>query len=96
MNFLKILAARINPGAIGYNDPITSADAFLGKALGVVYSIAGIVAVIVIIIGGFMYITSAGNTDRIKTAKNAILYPVIGLVVVITAFIITRYVIGVF
>ena len=53
-------------------------------------------AVIVIIIGGFMYITSAGNTDRIKTAKNAILYSVIGLVVVITAFIITRYVIGVF
>ena len=43
-----------------------------------------------------MYITSAGNTDRIKTAKNAILYSVIGLVVVITAFIITRYVIGVF
>jgi TRAP-type C4-dicarboxylate transport system permease small subunit len=96
MDFVRFLAATITPGAIGYDSPITNASTFLARALGVTYSIAGIVAVIVIIIGGFMYITSAGNTDRIKTAKNAILYSVIGLVVVITAFIITRYVIGVF
>ena len=43
--------------------------------------IAGIACVIVIIIGGFMYIVSAGSPDRTKTAKDAILYAIIGLII---------------
>src|SRR4051812_11673489 len=53
--------------------------------------IVGIVAVIMIMIGGFRYITSGGNDTSVTAAKNTILYAVIGLVVVALAQIIVRF-----
>ena len=47
-----------------------------------------------IIVGGFKYITSGGNDGNVSTAKNTILYAVIGLVIVALAQIIVRYVLG--
>lgn len=57
-----------------------------------VYTAAGIVAVVVIIVAGFFYVTSQGSSENIRRAKNAILYASIGLVVVIMAFSITWFV----
>ena len=62
-------------------------------ALTTVYTWVGIIAVIVIVIGGILYMTSAGNPEKAKTAKNAIMYAVIGLVVTLMAFAITTLVI---
>jgi len=81
---------KIDPG----NIPTTSAEVVLNTALNSVYMIAGIVAVIVIIIAGYMYVTSQGDSAAVTKAKNAILYAVIGLVVIILAFSITWFVIG--
>lgn len=57
-------------------------------------TIAGAIAVIVIIIGGIRYITSTGDATRVKQAKDTILYGVIGLIVVIMAYAIVNFVIG--
>ena len=54
--------------------------------------IVGIVAVIMIIIGGLKYITSSGDAGNVTSAKNTILYAIIGLVVVALAQIIVRFV----
>lgn len=54
--------------------------------------IAGIVAIIVIIIGAIRYITSSGDQSHVKSAKDTILYAVIGLVVAIMAFAIVGFV----
>jgi len=81
---------KIDPG----NIPTTSAEVVLNTALNSVYMVAGIVAVIVIIIAGYMYVTSQGDSAAVTKAKNAILYAVIGLVVIILAFSITWFVIG--
>ena len=59
-----------------------------------IYLWAGIVAVLVIIIGGFWYATANGNQDRIKSGKNTIMYAVAGLVVIIMAAAITQFVIN--
>lgn len=56
----------------------------------------GIVAVIAIIIGGFTYVTSNGDAGKTKTAKDIILYAVVGLVVAIMAFAIVNFVVGTF
>jgi ABC-type Fe3+ transport system permease subunit len=64
------------------------------NAINALIFIAGIACVIVIIIGGFMYIVSAGNPDRTKTAKDAILYAIIGLIISLAAFAIVNFVIG--
>lgn len=60
--------------------------------LNTVYATAGIVAVIVIIIAGYIYVTSDGDAARVKQAKNAIIYAVVGLVVIILAFSITAFI----
>lgn len=61
--------------------------------LNVVYLIAGIVAVIAIIIAGIRYTTSNGDSGQIQSAKNMTFYSIIGLVVVIIAASITQFVI---
>ncbi len=62
--------------------------------LNAVIGVLGLVAVVVIIIGGINYMTSAGDAGKVKTAKNTILYGVIGLVIVVLAFAIVNFVIG--
>lgn len=54
--------------------------------------IVGVVAVIMIIIGGLKYITSGGDSGNITGAKNTILYAIIGLVVIVFAQVVVRFV----
>lgn len=55
--------------------------------------IVGIVSVIMIIVGGFRYVTSGGDSSRVSSAKNTILYAVIGLIIVLFAQILVNFVI---
>ena len=69
----------------------------VGKVTGIlnaVIAVLGIVAVIVIIMGGIGYMTSSGDSAKVKKAKDTILYGVIGLVVVALAFAIVNFVIS--
>lgn len=54
----------------------------------------GILAVIMLIVGGFRYITSAGNPEATKGAKNTILYALIGLIIVALAQVIVNFVLN--
>ena len=65
----------------------------IGALLGIVYTIAGIVAVVAIVIGGVRYAASNGDSSQVQAAKNMITYAVVGLVVVIMAAAITQFVI---
>ena len=76
------------------NIPPLSGDDLLTNILNLFYFIAGLTAVIVIIIAGLAYATSGGDAGRVAKAKNQILFAVIGLVVVLLAFSITNFVIG--
>lgn len=72
------------------------AEGRLGSLIETVINIfsivVGVVSVIMIIIGGLKYITSGGDSGNVSGAKNTILYAVIGLVVVVLAQIIVRFV----
>jgi ABC-type Fe3+ transport system permease subunit len=54
--------------------------------------ILGAIAVVMIVIGGIRYTTSNGDSSAITSAKNTILYSVIGLVVAILAYSIVNFV----
>ena len=54
----------------------------------------GIVAVVAIVIGGINYMTSAGDTEKVKKARNTILYACIGLIICALAFAIVNFVVG--
>jgi hypothetical protein len=56
--------------------------------------VVGVVAVIMIIIAGFKYITSGGDSGNVTSAKNTILYAIIGLVVVALSQFIVKFVLG--
>lgn len=56
--------------------------------------VVGFLAVIMIIWGGLRYITSGGDSGKITTAKNTIIYALIGLVIVALAQFIVRFVLS--
>jgi hypothetical protein len=78
------------------NIPTTSADTLFTNILNVVYYATGLAAVSVIIIAGFTMVISGNNPSSVAKARMAILYSVIGIVVILSAFVITNYVIGKF
>lgn len=92
--FLIFAIDKINPSDIGLENPATDANATIGNILTVVYTWAGIVCVLAIVIAGLFYATSTGNATTTKRAREAILYAVIGLIVIMMAFVITQFVLG--
>ena len=58
--------------------------------------IIGAVSVIMLIIGGFRYVVSQGDQQQVQSAKNTILYAVVGIVVAILAYAAVNFVIGSF
>jgi len=92
-SILRTLAVTLVDGGSTVDVPGLSGEQVLQNGLNVAYFLAGSIAVIVIIIGGIMYVTSAGNAANITKAKNMVLYSVIGLVVIILAYAITNFVI---
>ena len=55
----------------------------------------GIIAVVVILYGGFMWMTASGNEDRVDKAKKIIIAGAIGLLIVIAAYAIVNFVVGI-
>ncbi len=56
--------------------------------------IVGIIAVVMVIIGGIQYTVSQGDAGKVKNAKNTIMYGIIGLVIAILAFAIVNFVLS--
>lgn len=83
---------KIDPNCVGISK--VGANKAVQGVLTTVYYAAGATAVIVIIISSVFYVISQGDPSKTKRAKDGILYAVVGLVLVLVAFIITNFVIG--
>ena len=81
---------KVNPGG---STP-TDLNTMIQGVLNWVFGIIGIVAVIMIIIGGFNMMISSGDPGKDKKGKDTILYGIIGLVIAILAFAIVNFVIN--
>ena len=71
-----------------------NAGALIGSVVNILMFILGAVSTIMIVIGGIKYVTSNGDSSSIQSAKNTIMYAVIGLVVAISASAIVAFVLG--
>jgi Na+/H+ antiporter NhaD/arsenite permease-like protein len=67
---------------------------FIETIVNTILIVLGMIAVIMIIIGGIRYTTSNGDASNIKSAKDTILYAVIGLIVAILSYAIVNFVLG--
>lgn len=72
----------------------TSADAVVNNVIEIVIGVLGLVAVFVMIYGGFTYMTSTGDASKVQRGKNIIIYGLVGLVVAILAYAIVKFVGG--
>jgi uncharacterized protein (DUF2345 family) len=69
----------------GSQDPISGPNGILMKASLVIATLAGIAAVIIMIVAGIQYITSAGDANKAAGARSAIIGAAIGLAIVAAA-----------
>ena len=67
------------------NDPITGKNGILYKGSRILALVAAISAVIMIMAGGFMYITSAGDTSKASNGRRVVIGAVVGLAVIALA-----------
>jgi hypothetical protein len=75
---------------LGGGDVRTTAARIINVALGFL----GIIAVVIVLIGGFKYMVSGGNEEKTSEAKNMIVAGIIGLAIILSAWAITTFVIS--
>jgi hypothetical protein len=65
----------------------------IATILNIVFALAASIALLMVVLGGFRYIVANGDPNATSSAKNTILYAIIGLIVVITAYSIVTFVV---
>jgi len=97
--FLKITLFAFSPvfaqGGFYIRNPFTenlSLQDLVANMIDVVFVLAGVVAVIFLIIGGFGYVTSAGNPEAAEKAKSTIANALVGLVVIFIAALLVNFI----
>lgn len=91
--FLVAASEKVSPGSIGI-DPVKDANGAIAGLLTAVYAGAGMVCVVIIVLAGHLYTTSSGDASNLKRAKEAILGSIIGLIVIMGAFVGTQFILG--
>ena len=66
----------------------------ISKLINILSAVVGFVAVIMIIVAGFKYITSNGDANGIASAKNTVIYAIVGLLLVAMSQVIVRFVLN--
>lgn len=69
----------------GGGNPIVGPDGILTGATELLATIAGVAAVIVVVVAGLLFAISAGDPGKANKARNAIIYALVGLVIAIMA-----------
>lgn len=97
---MKQLAVSVNgtsipaPSGIPNGGFDTSGVGIIQVALSLLFVLAGVLAIIFIIVGGIQWITSGGDKQKIQQARLRITFAVVGLIVTFLAFFIIKIVFG--
>jgi len=79
-----------NTLGLGNKDPRMIAASVVKTALGFL----GLIAVVIILLGGFKWMTAAGNEDKVEEARKLIIAGVIGMVIILSAYGLATFVIN--
>ncbi|MEO6760836.1 MAG: pilin [Candidatus Saccharimonadales bacterium] len=71
-----------------------SINKIVSMVVNVLTYVVGAVSIVMIIIGGFKFMTSAGDAQKVASARNSIIYALIGLVIVVLAQLIVHFTIN--
>jgi hypothetical protein len=73
---------------------VSQISGFIKNVIEALAGLSGLVATGFFVVGGFSYITSSGNPQKLEKAKRTILYSAIGLAITIGAFVLSNIVSG--
>ena len=90
--FPFLVSAAKLPNPIPVSDPESLALQILKVFLGFL----ALIALIMFIYGGFMMLTSAGNAERVKKAKNTLVWAAAGVVIILGSYSFLRFVFSLF
>lgn len=79
---LQLPKASPDQSCGGVGNASNSLEGLIKHIVNILSAVIGVVAVIMIMVGGFRYVTSGGSDSSVTSAKNTILYAIIGLVIV--------------
>jgi hypothetical protein len=92
-SFKPLLLAKIGVFAQGDDSDvykIQDIEGIIGNILGIIVPIVGVLLLVMLIAGGFQYITSGGEVEQANKAKKTLTYAFFGLLVVLGAWLIIR------
>lgn len=102
--FLPMVASAQSVGDWGINDFAEGEQVLnlgtkplretIAGVINIVLGFLGILATLIILLGGFKWMTSQGNTEKVDEAKKLIGAGVIGLVVILVAYAVARFVLA--
>lgn len=95
-----VFATRIDDGGDGSINSgttpptIASIATVLDSVMNIVFPIAGVLCVVFIIIGGYMWIASAGDPSKVKQAQGTLTWAIIGLVFVLVSVLVVKTIVN--
>lgn len=94
--FAQLSKAKTDLGEVGSQigaDATNTLPDIIGNVIKVLLSVLGIVFVVLVVYAGFLYLTSAGEDEKVKKAKKLLSQSVIGLVIIVAAYAIAAFVV---
>lgn len=77
----------LSPPVFAATGDVAQVESFIRNVIKVIAGLAGLIATGFFVVGGFTYITSSGNPEKLDQAKRTLFYSAIGLAIVIGAFV---------
>ena len=75
---------------IGINDP----RVIIGNIIRAILGLVGSIALAIFILGGFYWVTSMGNEEKVTKGKNMIIWATFGLAVIFFAYAVVTFIVG--
>lgn len=91
LNVLNQTGGQVDTLGVGGN---RSVPEIVGRVINFFLSFLGVVALVLIIYGGFLWMTARGDTEQVKKARDLLVQAVIGLIIILSAYALANFVIS--
>jgi len=82
--------------AVTLTNPLSvdTPQALIGKVINSILGVVGSLALLIFVYGGLIWMTSSGSPEKVKQGRDTLLWAAVGLVVIFSAYGLTRFIIG--
>ncbi|MEI6288436.1 MAG: hypothetical protein WCP18_02560 [bacterium] len=93
---VAVSASNFGVGDVNVGLQNTNLKKAINNIIQVALSFLGLIAVVIILYGGFMWMTAAGDAGKVDKAKKLITAGIIGMIIILSAYIIANYILTTF